>query len=313
MKRRTLLDRGGGRRRCRCAGPAARRAGREHRLRWPTSPSRHSSRVRTTGCTWRSAGRLELDAAQPEQPGRHADRGKLGLRDPFVLRKQDGTFVVLATDLNGTNFGLNNQYLHVWDSTNLTGFTGYRRIQMHTLATHTWAPTAFWDAARGQYGIVYSAVNGGRDLFQVNYTGGLPHGRAPQIFFNPGFGVLDGDIVGRRRHDLPLLQEPQRRYLYGARSSTGAPNSFSTYTGGLGRAPPSRRRCCCGRTTAAGGYGATRSPGNDDYYPGRLPRRRVLVGDEPARLHAAAERQARVDHRNQRHRVRGRGRPLGHA
>ncbi|GAA1031959.1 hypothetical protein GCM10009557_28870 [Virgisporangium ochraceum] len=79
--------------------------------------------------------------------------GTLGLRDPFILRKQDGTFVVLATDLKGRIFNLNNQYLHVWDSTNLTSFTGYRRVRMHGPDTHTWAPTAFWDAARGQYGI----------------------------------------------------------------------------------------------------------------------------------------------------------------
>jgi hypothetical protein len=38
------------------------------------------------------------------------------------------------------------------------------------LNTHTWAPTAFWDASRGQYGIVYSANNGVRDVFLVNYT-----------------------------------------------------------------------------------------------------------------------------------------------
>jgi non-reducing end alpha-L-arabinofuranosidase len=159
--------------------------------------------------------------------------GTLGLRDPFVFRRNDGTFVVLATDLNGTNFGLNNQYLHVWDSTNLTSFSGYRRIQMHTLATHTWAPTAFWDAARGQYGIVYSAVNGGRDLFMVNYTSDFRTVSAPQIFFNPGFGVLDGDIVVDGATTYLYYKNLADGLLYGARSSSGAPNSFSTYTGGL--------------------------------------------------------------------------------
>ena len=32
--------------------------------------------------------------------------GSGGLRDPFILRKQDGTFVVLATDLNGTDWSV---------------------------------------------------------------------------------------------------------------------------------------------------------------------------------------------------------------
>ena len=30
--------------------------------------------------------------------------GSTGLRDPFILRKQDGTFVVMATDLKGTDW-----------------------------------------------------------------------------------------------------------------------------------------------------------------------------------------------------------------
>src|SRR5690349_15780951 len=66
-------------------------------------------------------------------------------------------------------FTQNNQYLHVWDSADLRSFTGYRQIRMHNLATHTWAPTAFWVASRNQYAIVYSAYNGA-DVFMVNYT-----------------------------------------------------------------------------------------------------------------------------------------------
>ena len=68
--------------------------------------------------------------------------GTGGLRDPFVLRKQDGRFVVLATDLKGTDWSLQNQYVHVWDSADLRGFTGYRRIKLHSMATHSWAPEA---------------------------------------------------------------------------------------------------------------------------------------------------------------------------
>src|SRR3954469_17266305 len=74
--------------------------------------------------------------------------GSKGLRDPFILRKQDGTFEVLATDLNGTDWSVNSQYIHVWDSTDLRSFTNYRRLKVHSLSTHSWAPEAYWDAAR---------------------------------------------------------------------------------------------------------------------------------------------------------------------
>lgn len=160
--------------------------------------------------------------------------GTQGLRDPFVYRKQDGGFVVVATDLSGTNFGQNNQFLHAWDSTNLTSFTGYRRIQMHSMNnTHTWAPTAFWDSSRGQYGIVYSAANSGQDVLMVNYTSDFQNVSAPQVFFSPGFDVLDGDIVVGGGTTYLYYKNLADGNLYGARSATGAPNSFTTYTSGL--------------------------------------------------------------------------------
>jgi hypothetical protein len=158
--------------------------------------------------------------------------GDMGLRDPFVFRKQDGAFVVVATDLFGTNFTRNSQFLHVYDSTDLRSFTGYRRVRMHTFNAHTWAPTVFWDAARGQYGIVYSA-NTTTDLFLVNYTSDFRTVSASQTYFSPGFPVLDADIQVDGGVTYMYYKNLSDGNLYGARSSTGAPNSFTTYTSGL--------------------------------------------------------------------------------
>lgn len=194
--------------------------------------------------------------------------GTLGLRDPFVLRKQDGTFVVLATDLKGTDFGQNNQYLHVWDSADLTGFTGYRRIRMHNLNTHTWAPTAFWDASRGQYGIVYSAHNGSSDVLMVNYTTDFRTVTAPQVYFSPGFPVLDGDIVVDGSTFYLYYKNLSNGLLYGARSATGAPNSYTTYTSGL-RQGDALEAPLLVRNNAGTGWwlwGDSFSPVNNDYY-----------------------------------------------
>ncbi|MGP4023144.1 glycoside hydrolase family 43 protein [Actinomadura sp. 3N407] len=193
--------------------------------------------------------------------------GTRGLRDPFVFRQQDGTFVVLATDLNGTDFSQDNQYLHVWDSADLTNFSGYRRIRMHTLSTHTWAPTAFWDASRGQYGIVYSA-NNGSDVLMVNYTTDFRTVSAPQVYFSPGFAVLDGDIVVDGGTTYLYYKNLSNGLLYGARSSTGAPNSFTTYTGGL-RQGNAIEAPLLVKSNEGGGWrlwGDSFSPVNNDYY-----------------------------------------------
>ncbi|MDT0268641.1 glycoside hydrolase family 43 protein [Streptomyces sp. DSM 44915] len=161
--------------------------------------------------------------------------GTGGLRDPFILRRQDGTFVVLATDLTGTDFGQRNQYIHAWDSADLRSFTGYRRLRLHDRPTHTWAPEAFWDPERGQYGIFYSANFDGVDSFFVNYTPDFVTVSGPQPFFAPGYPVLDGTLHHTATAHYLYYKHMGNGRLYGARSSTLRPRSFDagTYTGGV--------------------------------------------------------------------------------
>jgi hypothetical protein len=183
--------------------------------------------VSTDGLTW-----TPLNQGNPVAT---PTAGTGGLRDPFILRKQNGGFVVLATDLAGTDFTRQNQYIHAWDSPDLRSFTGYRRLKLHSMPTHTWAPEAFWDASRGQYGIIYSANSGGRDAFYVNYTTDFVNVSAPQLFFDPGFNVLDATVhVGSGMNYLYYKSFADGR-LYGARSTTLNPRSFDrgTYTRGV--------------------------------------------------------------------------------
>ncbi|MCF4122506.1 glycoside hydrolase family 43 protein [Antribacter sp. KLBMP9083] len=159
--------------------------------------------------------------------------GTQGLRDPYILRKQDGTFVALATDLTGRVFNQDNQYIHVWDSTNLTSFTGYRRVKLHSMATHSWAPEAFWVPSRNQYAVIYSANNGTRDVLMVNYTTDFVNMGTPQVFFDPGFNVLDGDVLVDGSTFYLSYKNLNDNRLYVARSTTGASNSFTTISSGL--------------------------------------------------------------------------------
>ncbi|GIE99886.1 glycoside hydrolase family 43 protein [Paractinoplanes rishiriensis] len=215
--------------------------------------------VSTDGLNWRPLNQ--------NNPVATPTAGMQGLRDPFILRKQDGTFVVLATDLKGRIFNLNNQYLHVWDSTDLRSFTGYRRVKFHSLNTHTWAPTAFWVPSRNEYAIVYSA-NNGRDVLMVNYTSDFRTVSANQVYYSPSYNVLDADIVSDGSTFYMYYKNMDDGRLYGARSSTGAPNSYTNYTSGLlqGGAieAPLIVRNNSGNTWRL--WGDSFSPVNSDYY-----------------------------------------------
>ncbi|MFE5244982.1 MULTISPECIES: glycoside hydrolase family 43 protein [unclassified Streptomyces] len=159
-------------------------------------------------------------------------QGAGGLRDPFIMRKRDGTFVVLATDLKGTDWGYNSQYVHVWDSTDLRTFTNYRRPKLHSMATHSWAPEAFWDAGRGQYALIYSAVNAtGHNVLMVNYTADFTTVSAPQVFFDPGYDVIDGDMaVGVNGVNYLYFKSSSTGGLVGARSTSLDPGSFVPFS-----------------------------------------------------------------------------------
>lgn len=177
---------------------------------------------------------LQWTPLNQNQPVATPTLGSKGLRDPFILRRQDGTFTVLATDLNGTDWSYQSQYLHVWDSADLRTFRNYRLLKVHSLATHAWAPEAFWDAARGQYAVVYSAVSGGHNILMVNYTADFVTASAPQTFFDPGYDAIDGDFVTVGGVNYMYYKNNTNSTLLGAKSSSLNPGSFSVYTAAIG-------------------------------------------------------------------------------
>ncbi|MDY7084094.1 MAG: glycoside hydrolase family 43 protein [Actinomycetota bacterium] len=161
-------------------------------------------------------------------------QGSGGLRDPFILRKQDGTFVVIATDLNGTDWAYQSQYLHVWDSADLRSFRNYRLLKVHSLATHAWAPEAVWDPARGQYAVVYSAVVGGHNVLMVSYTRDFVTATTGQVFFDPGYDAIDGNFVTVGGVNYMYYKNNTNSTLLGTRSTSFDPGSFSVCTGAIG-------------------------------------------------------------------------------
>ncbi|KJX96480.1 1,4-beta-xylanase like protein [Zymoseptoria brevis] len=99
------------------------------------------------------------------KPALTSTEGTTGVRDPFIMRSQDGSrFYLLATDLSigsGTSFGdaqrHGSQYLEIWESTDLVNWGTQRHVKVSTSnAGNTWAPEAQWDSSINKY-VVYWA------------------------------------------------------------------------------------------------------------------------------------------------------------
>ncbi len=125
--------------------------------------------------------------------------GYKGLRDPFILRKQDGTFVVMATNMIGQDMAANlSKYILIWDSADLRTFTNERLLQVNNSSTmHAWAPEAFWDASKSMYAILW-AGNTDRNRIYVSYTTDfktVTNYNTLTVFHDPGVNIYDGDML----------------------------------------------------------------------------------------------------------------------
>ncbi|MEO5914794.1 MAG: AbfB domain-containing protein [Luteolibacter sp.] len=162
--------------------------------------------------------------------------GQKGLRDPFFLRKKEGGFVVLATNLTGLN-RIATPEIHVCETADFITFDNARLVRLHDTPMRTLAPEAFLDPDRNQYGIIWTGDTDRRRIY-VNYTTDFTHVTPHELFFDPGQDV----------RDATLAQDPEQgnRFLYytdgvanrlrGTRSATLAPRGFDStpYTRPLG-------------------------------------------------------------------------------
>ncbi len=136
--------------------------------------------------------------------------GSNHLRDPFILRKQDGTFVLLATDwtraFSSADYWTSpSPNIVVADSTDLITFTNPRLLKvtpvvdpLTSIPMHAWAPEAFYDPDLDQYGILWSGDDSNDvNRIYVTYTKDFLTlvNATPTVFFDPGYSVIDATLV----------------------------------------------------------------------------------------------------------------------
>ena len=185
-----------------------------------------------------STNAVEWTPLNNNNPILTATTGTRGIRDPFVYRLNNGSWVVLATDLcNGCSFAAVNQNLHIWTSPDLVNWSGDRLLRVNTHNSFSWAPGVHWDAGRNQYGITFSTIPSGRTrpVIMVTYTSDFVSTSAPVVFFDGGnTGVIDSHVVTNvGGMNYLYFRDDASKSIAGARSSSLAPGSFVRYTSGI--------------------------------------------------------------------------------
>ncbi|WP_083751480.1 glycoside hydrolase family 43 protein [Saccharothrix sp. ALI-22-I] len=165
--------------------------------------------------------------------------GTRGIRDPFLYRLNDGTWVVLATDIPvGGDFTRPNPNIHVWTSPDLVTWSTDRLLNVNWTnpASYSWAPAVHWDPVRRAYGITYTTVPQGYSYSVINvvYTTDFVTTTTPAVFHDAGSGILDSHVVtGVGGQNYLYYKSNATLRLVGTRSSSVEPRSFREYTSGV--------------------------------------------------------------------------------
>lgn len=129
-----------------------------------------------------------------DQPIFTASSGSKKVRDPYIVRKKDGSFAMIATQ------GWDNPSIYVWDSIDGVEYTNERLLQLNRSSDtlkmsekQAWAPEAFYDRRIDQYVIYWSSVEDGGMFY--NYSADLNDFTYPQRLLDTGYQVIDGTIV----------------------------------------------------------------------------------------------------------------------
>ncbi|WP_141503110.1 immunoglobulin-like domain-containing protein [Paenibacillus luteus] len=121
--------------------------------------------------------------------------GNKSIRDPFIIRKQDGKYHLLSTD------SWTSKNLLIYDSEDLVHWTNGRSVSFAPgNSTDAWAPEAYYDSAKNNYVVIWSSkVPGtpvsGEHRTYYRTTTDFVNFSAPKLFLDPGHNVIDPTVI----------------------------------------------------------------------------------------------------------------------
>ncbi len=118
--------------------------------------------------------------------------GAQSMRDPFIVRGQDGIFHCMATN------SWSSRDIVVFDSADLITWTGQRLVTIAPAnCTFAWAPECTYDASAGAYRIYFASDPGGIHKMHCVTTSDFRTVSGPSLYYDPGSGIyaIDGTIA----------------------------------------------------------------------------------------------------------------------
>ncbi len=131
-------------------------------------------------------------------------KGKKCVRDPYILKGNDGFYYIIGTDMKCEEGWTSNHALVTWKSKDLIEWTDETIIDIRDFGgefantTRAWAPQAIWDAKEGKYMVYWanSTVENDVAAMYYAYTEDFKTITTPQLLYErPGIQTIDGDIT----------------------------------------------------------------------------------------------------------------------
>ena len=156
---------------------------------------------------------IEYDVLNQGKPILVSTVGTRGVRDPHLLRKQDGSFVLIATDLRIYGNGnwdasqrTGSRSIVIWESTDLVNWSAPRLQQVAgPTAGNVWAPEAIWDPAQNAYVVfwaskIYATTDPNHTANTYNKmmfstTTDFRTFSTPRVWKDPGYSVIDSTVI----------------------------------------------------------------------------------------------------------------------
>jgi len=166
-----------------------------------------------------------LNDGNPVLPA--AQKGEL-MRDPFLTRGPDKQFHMVWTwEWRDTRIG----YAHSADMVHWSEQLEVPLMKNIAGTRNTWAPEIYWDAPKASWEIIWSSTIGGTSSDKVldnriysSLTKDFKAFSKPQVFFDPGYNVIDATILETRGKYYLVYKderpEPLKKFMKIAESAT---------------------------------------------------------------------------------------------